>query len=265
MRIIAYLPNIPSGDGPPIGLTIGEGIVGQNGTLGIEQIRFRCPTDVTEGERYALAVFPANAANSASEDALATTVFTVSATPPALSPSESQCFAETGQCIAGRFLAYWRYNGGVARHGYPLTGERRERLEDGNEYLVQYFERTRLEYHPENTPPYDVLIGQLGRRFRPVEPPVAPLPRVGDDVMSEARYFPETGHNLSLFRYYWTQGGGMEIFGLPLGKEVVERLEDGNEYTVQYFERGRLELHKEGQIEIIVGQFGSRALADSRR
>lgn len=82
MRIIAYLPNIPSGDGPPIGLTIGEGIVGQNGTLGIEQIRFRCPTDVTEGERYALAVFPANAANSASEDALATTVFTVSATPP---------------------------------------------------------------------------------------------------------------------------------------------------------------------------------------
>ena len=28
--------------------------------------------------------------------------------------------------------------------------------------LVQYFERAVMEYHPENRPPYDVLLSQLG-------------------------------------------------------------------------------------------------------
>lgn len=30
-------------------------------------------------------------------------------------------------------------------------------------YLVQYFERTRLDYHPANAAPNDVLLGQFGR------------------------------------------------------------------------------------------------------
>jgi hypothetical protein len=30
---------------------------------------------------------------------------------------------------------------------------------------VQYFERARFEYHPENAAPYDVLLGQFGRQF----------------------------------------------------------------------------------------------------
>jgi hypothetical protein len=38
-------------------------------------------------------------------------------------------------------------------------------LEDGNVYTVQYFERARFEYHPENAPPYDVLLGQFGRQI----------------------------------------------------------------------------------------------------
>jgi hypothetical protein len=41
-----------------------------------------------------------------------------------------------------------------------------ERLEDGNTYLVQYFERARFEYHPESADPhYQVLLGQFGRRI----------------------------------------------------------------------------------------------------
>ena len=39
------------------------------------------------------------------------------------------------------------------------------KLEDGKTYQVQYFERVRMEYHPENQPPYDVLLGQFGRRI----------------------------------------------------------------------------------------------------
>ncbi|MEO8288940.1 MAG: hypothetical protein ABI670_21200, partial [Chloroflexota bacterium] len=34
---------------------------------------------------------------------------------------------------------------------------------DGKTYLVQYFERNRLEYHPENKgTPFEVLLGLLG-------------------------------------------------------------------------------------------------------
>ena len=33
---------------------------------------------------------------------------------------------------------------------------------DGKEYRVQYFERAVFEMHPENEPPYDVLLSQLG-------------------------------------------------------------------------------------------------------
>jgi hypothetical protein len=38
-----------------------------------------------------------------------------------------------------------------------------ETLSDGNEYQVQYFERARFELHPENEPPFNVLLGLLGR------------------------------------------------------------------------------------------------------
>src|SRR5207248_9806476 len=71
----------------------------------------------------------------------------------------------TGHNLAGGFLQYWQANGGLAQFGYPLSEELRERLEDGKEYTVQYFERARLEVHPENPAPYDILLGQFGRRI----------------------------------------------------------------------------------------------------
>ena len=33
---------------------------------------------------------------------------------------------------------------------------------DGKTYTVQYFERAVFEYHPENSPPHDVLLSLLG-------------------------------------------------------------------------------------------------------
>ena len=45
-------------------------------------------------------------------------------------------------------------------------GELVEDLEDGQPYRVQYFERVRLEYHPERPDPhYQVLLGQFGWRI----------------------------------------------------------------------------------------------------
>ena len=175
----------------------------------------------------------------------------------AAGPPAEECFAETGRCVAGRFLDRWRATGGATINGFPLTGEFTQALEDGKGYRVQYFERVRLEYHPENLATYDVLLGQFGRRIRPAEPPVAPDPNA-------PQYFPETGHNLSgLFYNYWREYG-LAQFGYPIGEEFTETLEDGKAYRVQYFERARLEYHPENPYpyRILLGQFGRRILAE---
>lgn len=76
------------------------------------------------------------------------------------------CFPEAApaiqNCIDGRFAQFWRQNGGLAVFGYPISAAQTESNADtGQTYLVQYFERQRFEYHPENPRPYDVLLGGM--------------------------------------------------------------------------------------------------------
>src|SRR5215213_9937027 len=72
-------------------------------------------------------------------------------------------FPETGKTVCGRFLKYWEQHGGLAQQGFPVTEEIQETNDtDGKIYSVQYFERAVFEYHPENTPPTDVLLSLLG-------------------------------------------------------------------------------------------------------
>jgi gamma-glutamyltranspeptidase len=54
---------------------------------------------------------------------------------------------------------------GLAFNGFSISDEVTETLEDGKPYTVQYFERARLESHPESAPPFDGLLGQFGRRI----------------------------------------------------------------------------------------------------
>jgi hypothetical protein len=83
--------------------------------------------------------------------------------PATYSQTDSRYFAETGHYVKGRFLQYWTQNGGLAQQGYPLTEEFQEKNKlDGKTYTVQYFERAIFEMHPENQPPFDVLLSQLG-------------------------------------------------------------------------------------------------------
>jgi hypothetical protein len=181
---------------------------------------------------------------------------------PQVARAATSCFVETGHCIYEPFLAYWQTRGGLAIHGYPLTGARPERLEDGNTYIVQYFERSRFELHPENAPPHDVLLGQFGRVLYLTDPT---LPLAGAAApLPGATYFGETGHNLrGRFLQYWQENGDLAQFGFPISEELREVLEDGREYTVQYFERARLELHPENAApyDVLLGQFGRRILA----
>ncbi|HET7035089.1 MAG TPA: hypothetical protein VFI42_05345 [Thermomicrobiaceae bacterium] len=90
---------------------------------------------------------------------------------PAAAGSGCAYFAATGHTLCGGFLGYWRSHGlefgdagisqreSLALFGYPLS---EEFTDPATGLTVQYFERARFEYHPENPQPYQVLLGRLG-------------------------------------------------------------------------------------------------------
>jgi len=73
-------------------------------------------------------------------------------------------FPETGHNLRNSFKAYWETNGGLSIYGNPTSEEFYEvNPDDGKTYVVQYFERNRMEWHPENKGTrYEVLLGLLG-------------------------------------------------------------------------------------------------------
>ncbi len=176
-------------------------------------------------------------------------------------------FPQTGHTLSGPFLKYWIKNGGLEQFGFPLTEPYEEESRaDGKKYQVQYFERERFEYHPENVgTPYEVLLGLLGndilasacRTFPRATPPA-------DSLSPDRIYFPQTGHYLSFgFKAYWQNNGGLFIYGYPVSEAITEVGGDGKTYVVQYFERARFEYHPEltgTKYEVQLGLLGSQLL-----
>ena len=180
--------------------------------------------------------------------------------PSASAAEGQQCFAETDKCVNPLFSQYWQNHGGLAVNGYPISDELVQTLENGQPYTVQYFERARYEYHPENADTSSVLLGQFGRQLHPADPPVA--------QQSGATFFSETGHNVSGdFLAYWQGNGGLAQFGYPISEVISEQLEDGNTYQVQYFERARFEAHPENAApyNVLLGQFGRNVYASTQQ
>lgn len=172
------------------------------------------------------------------------------------------CFSETNFCVEGRFLETWARGGGLAINGLPISDPFEQLLDDGKFYRVQYFERVRLEFHPANPPPYDVLLGQFGRQIVATVPdaPTARAPR-----QPGYTYFEEIGHNVGpLFSAFWQANGGLPQFGYPLTELFSQQLPDGQIYEVQYFERARFEYHPENAAPytVLLGQFGRQILGE---
>lgn len=188
--------------------------------------------------------------------------------------NDERCFAETGYCISGRIRSFWEQNGGLPVFGLPL-GPQQEMMIDGQMIQAQWFERNRLELHPDNPPPYDVLLGRLGvdrleqqgrnwRDFPPLDPNNADAERCA--------FFAETNHQvcdafLEAFRSYglnFTNTPGISyeeslaLFGLPLSEPITEVIE-GRELTVQWFERARFELHPDNPppFNVLFGRLGA--------
>jgi hypothetical protein len=175
---------------------------------------------------------------------------------------DNRYFPETGHNLHGAFRRFWEQNGALTTLGYPITEEFVTTSSNGKSYVQQYFQRARMEHHPENTPPYDVQLGLMGvsnttgRSF-----PFSALTQSN----STALFFPETKHSISLFRDWWDRNGGLPVFGYPISEEMQEKsATDGKTYTVQYFERNRLEHHPESKgtdTEVMLGLLGAEWLA----
>lgn len=187
-------------------------------------------------------------------------------------PGGSQTFPETGQTVSGRLLEYWNGNGGLPVFGLPLEAQAERQTNDGR-FQTQLFERNRLELHPENARPYDVLLGRLGtdilfKQGRPWET----LPREG--AKGGCVFFNETGHNLcEPFLSYWRSHGldlgdpgisqreSLALFGFPVTSVQTEKNGDGWTGDTQWFERARFEYHPENPnpYKVLLGRLGAES------
>ncbi len=75
-----------------------------------------------------------------------------------LSRADCTFFPQTGHSMCFAFLDYYDELGGLEVLGYPIAEYGVE-----NGLLVQYFQRTRMEWHPERGPGQKVSLGPLGR------------------------------------------------------------------------------------------------------
>jgi hypothetical protein len=185
---------------------------------------------------------------------------------PPVTPG-GQRFAATGHTLRGAFGAYWEANGGLERFGYPLTEELIEpEAGTGRPRVVQYFERNRFEHFPEwSGSIHEVQLGRLGDdALRRQGVAWETQPRL-EAASPECLLFPETGHSLCPpFRAYWDANGGLALLGYPLIEPAqATRPDTGNPYTVQYFERARLEHfpeHAGTRYEVQMGLLGRELL-----
>jgi len=162
-------------------------------------------------------------------------------------------FTETGHNVQGEFLAFFDRYGGVATFGLPRT----EEFSQGG-LKVQYFQRARMELHPDNPVLYRVQLSLLGDLlgYRTPAIPAASIPPMNHP---ERRYCPQTGHTISYsFLQYYDSHGGLDVFGYPITELLTER---GT--VVQYFQRAKMEWHPENPIsyQVTLGNLGDEYIA----
>lgn len=80
--------------------------------------------------------------------------------PPFPDTADRRYFKETGHSLASGFKKYWDDHNGLNTFGFPISEELTE-----NGVVVQYFERGRLEYHPELPEGKRITLGRLGEEL----------------------------------------------------------------------------------------------------
>jgi hypothetical protein len=149
-------------------------------------------------------------------------------------------FEETGKTVCGRFLEYWHANGGLAQQGFPISDTFVEVSElNGLPYTVQYFERAVFELHPENAPPYDVLLSQLGKfRMEQEYPGGIPTPTAGAPGSISGRLtYP--GEMVPAVKVYAIEAVGSRYFSVQTkeGDQIftIDNVAPGTYYVLAYW------------------------------
>src|SRR5262245_22926600 len=92
---------------------------------------------------------------------------------------------------------------------------------------------------------------------------LGPLPSA---QAADSRYFVETKHTVSgAFWAYWQSHGGLSQQGFPITEEFAETSKvDGQQYTIQYFERAVFEKHPENSPpnDVLLTPLGTFALQE---
>ncbi len=198
---------------------------------------------------------------------------------------EPRRFAETGYAIKGAFRSYWEDMGGLKVFGYPISNEAWEvNSADGKQYVTQWFERHRMEYHPElaSDPNYYILLGLIGQELYSRSSPVTP------NTYLQGNCRPVEGSQVcGRFRVYWdafglrfgpneTYRNSLALHGKPISP-VIETQIEGKAYQVQWFERARFEWHGPGSVDsqpigpvsssydVLFGLLGRRAIRAEKR
>ncbi len=101
---------------------------------------------------------------------------------PRPSDRQKRYYPQSGHVVSYAFLNFFDKHGGVSIFGYPIS---EYKIENGR--IVQYFQRARMEWHPEKPARYKVQLGLLGNdyahqvgleqsRLEPTAPNALPTP-----------------------------------------------------------------------------------------
>lgn len=160
-----------------------------------------------------------------------------------------QYFPDTGHNVSGEFWTFYQSIPNAAFvFGSPLTEQFND---DRTGRLVQYFQRARFEFYPENPLAERVILSGLGPyvyEHSPLRGSINTFNPIG------CRYFQETDLSLCFaFLEFFDRNGGETIFGKPISPFVFY-----NDRIVQYFERARFDWYPEypeGQ-KVVLAQLG---------
>lgn len=174
--------------------------------------------------------------------------------PLPVAAGQSQYFPQTGQTSQNAFYDFWLTHGALEILGMPISPSYRAK----SGFIIQFYERAVMEWHPDNPIESRVQLARLGSADLDVFQD-ANGNKIGDQwrggrprpctANANCETFPPTNHTVvGAFRDYWYMHGGLATFGYPLTEEeTVSAGAPGNPvgYSAQFFERAVFEWHPE--------------------
>jgi hypothetical protein len=148
----------------------------------------------------------------------------------------SRYFPLSGHYVSGEFWRYYQtFPDASFIFGDPIT---EQFSEPTSGRVVQYFQRARFEYYPENPAGQRVSLSPLGMLIMPK----SPTGNLGNNFSPiGCRFYAETGFSVCYaFLDFFNANGGQAVFGKPISPFMGY-----NGRIVQYFERARFEWYPE--------------------